>query len=68
MLDSSFTQEEIEIIRRFRQLSKDNQNAIIASENSFRTWIKQAAGWVIGKISWEALKELFNYISNNFSN
>lgn len=48
--------EEKEIIRRYRGLSDAEKKAILASENSFLSWIKTALRWI-----WERIIEVSNH-------
>ncbi|GCL43452.1 hypothetical protein [Dolichospermum planctonicum] len=57
--------EEREILKRYRQLSQSQKEAVTASKQSFIDWIKTSVSWVWDKIKgyandlWNLLKGLF---------
>jgi len=57
--------EEREILKRYRQLSQSQKEAVTASKQSFIDWIKTSVSWVWDKIKgyandlWSLLKGLF---------
>ncbi|MBE9059238.1 MAG: hypothetical protein VKL60_18565 [Sphaerospermopsis sp.] len=58
--------EEKEIIRRYRQLTDAAKKAVLASENSFESWIKTAIAGVWKKIlevgSSEIITGIYHYL------
>lgn len=62
------TDEEAAIIRNYRKLSRRQKEAVLASEWSFKNWIKSTLKWVWEKImEWEIhhiLDDLFNYLTS----
>jgi hypothetical protein len=57
--------EERELLKRYRQLSQSQKEAVTASKQSFIDWIKTSVSWVWDKIKgyandlWSLLKGLF---------
>lgn len=64
------TAEEEAIIRTYRQLSKSQKKAVLASKWSFQEWIKESVRWVWDRMveyaMQEALTALFNYLKQQF--
>jgi hypothetical protein len=54
--------EEKEIIRRYRQLSDAEKKSVLASENSFLKWIKSAIPWVVTKIIEVGISEILHRV------
>lgn len=57
------SQEEEEIIHRYRQLAQWEKEAVLASERSFWDWIKSAVRWVweriVDVVTSEIVREVF---------
>lgn len=57
--------EEIEIVRRLRQLPYWKREAVVASETSFMNWLRESVIWVWNKVSgyardlWQWFRGLF---------
>lgn len=60
------SEEEQEIISRYRQLSHAQKKAVLASENSFESWIKTAMKWLGERISKAIIEMLFDYLRDQF--
>jgi|GEM_PF-4906184 len=64
------TAEEQAIIRNYRQLSTSQKKAVLASENSFQAWLKNAVRWVWERLVEYAMNEavhvLFSYLKSAF--
>lgn len=58
--------EEKEIIKRYRQLSDSNKKAVLASKHSFESWIKTAMKWLWERISKAIIAMLFDYLIDQF--
>jgi len=58
--------EEKEIIRRYRQLSNAQKKAVIASEDSFSSWIEVAVRWLWEIISDEIITAIFKYLRKQY--
>jgi hypothetical protein len=58
--------EEQEIISRYRQLSDSEKKAVLASENSFESWIKTAMKWLWESISEAIIEMLFDYLRDQW--
>jgi hypothetical protein len=54
--------EEKEIIRRYRQLSDAEKKSVLASENAFESWIKSAIPWVVTKIIEVGISEILHRV------
>ena len=52
--------EEKEIIRRYRLLSDAEKKSVLASKNSFESWIKRAIPWVLTKIIEIGISEILH--------
>ena len=63
--EDDFTPEDIEILKRIKELSESEKKAVLASKESFIDWIKTSLSWVWDKIKdyandlWSWLKGLF---------
>ncbi|QOV22877.1 hypothetical protein [Anabaenopsis elenkinii] len=60
------TNEEKEIVQRFRELPRDKKKAFLASEDAFESWIKTAMKFVWGQITREIIRELLQYLREQF--
>lgn len=59
------TPEEEEIIKRFRQLSKSQKNAVMASTEAFINWIKTSVSWTWNKLK-DSVNDLWNWLKSLF--
>ena len=63
--EDDLTPEDIEILKRIKELSESEKKAVLASKESFIDWIKTSLSWVWDKIKgyandlWSWLKGLF---------
>jgi hypothetical protein len=51
-------------LSRYRQLSHAQKKAVLASENSFESWIKTAMEWLWERISEAIIEMLFDYLKD----
>lgn len=62
--------EEVIIVQSFRKLSESKKRAVLASENSFWSWLKEAVFWIWERImevaAHETIKSIFEYLSKSF--
>ena len=62
--------EEREIVASFRKLSESKKKAVLASENSFQSWLKNVARWLWERImeiaAHKTIRALFEYLTSSF--
>jgi hypothetical protein len=59
----ALTAEEEEKIRKLlAREDKQKQKSVLASKNSFKSWLKQAASWLVVKLTDHAIDLLFQWL------
>ncbi|MBE9144153.1 hypothetical protein [Planktothrix mougeotii] len=56
------SEEEDKIRQLLARESEQKQKSVLASKNSFKSWLKQVAGWLVAKLTDHAIDLLFQWL------